>query len=217
MLVLKFSTWKEAKGDALERKSCEHSLRQQADRIRFSYRSVPLIFGPRRHQPTCVGRFGNNAAVSHCLRQWSGCRSIIFPSEQSPCQVGEQTVYFSATVHCCSSLVFQTALLGAAWFLLSLSDALPSLWTWRRHGVSHCKQHKTPFEILYEQPGLDWGLAFVEKTIQIAFPTNCKRGLNTICKKEKKKYISRVLLLSRFPQTNMDYGWHGCLWPDVTR
>lgn len=124
-------------------------------------------------------------SVTACASE-AGCRSIILPSEQSHCQVAGQTVYFSVTVHCCFSMLSSSPLCSQQHDFCSASLMhFPSLWTWRHRGVSHCERHKTPFEILYEQPELDWTETspFLEKRIQIAFPTHCKRRLNTICKK----------------------------------
>lgn len=152
----------------------------------FIWKWSDQIFESRQHRPTCACCFGNDVTVCHCLRQWSGLQihhltlgTITLPSRGADGLLQRDCPLLFLHV------VFQPALLTAAWFLLSLSDALPSLWTWRHRGVSHCERHKTPFEILYEQPELDWTETspFLEKRIQIAFPTHCKRRLNTICKK----------------------------------
>lgn len=80
---------------------------------------------------------GNSVSVSYYVQWWctfptqkhEKWRSIIFPCEQSQRWDVEQTIFFSGTsqtiVRCCLHI----ALLGAAWILLSHSDAVLWLWT----------------------------------------------------------------------------------------
>ena len=78
----------------------------------------------------CVGGCSSNIGISHYVCWWHGFptqkhekwRSIILLPWQSQCQVAEQTVYFSMTVHGLCVI--------AGWTRLSCSDALPWLWIW---------------------------------------------------------------------------------------
>ena len=123
----------------------------------FIWNWLDRIFESWQHRPTCACCFGNDVALRHCLRQWSRLQIHHLPLGTITLSGrGADGLLQRDCPLLFLRVVFQLALLAAAWFLLSLSDALPSLWTWRRRGVSHRERHKTPFETLYAQPELDW-------------------------------------------------------------
>lgn len=152
----------------------------------FIWKWSDQIFESRQHRPTCACCFGNDVTVCHCLRQWSGLQihhltlgTITLPSHGADGLLQRECPLLFLRV------VFQPALLTAAWFLLSLSDALPvSLDLASPRCVPLRATQNTLWNpIRAARAELDWDLAFVEIRIQIAFPTHCKRRLNMICKK----------------------------------
>lgn len=95
------------------------------------------------HWPICVGCCANKVSVSNYVFRWCS-----FPKRKhlsSPPQKCKQMIYFSI----CSQTVVDSAL------MLWCSEALPSLWVWRRLWcVVLCEWC---FEIKLEQPELqDW-------------------------------------------------------------
>lgn len=132
----------------------------------FIWKWSDQIFESRQHRPTCACCFGNDVTVCHCLRQWSGLQihhltlgTITLPSRGADGLLQRDCPLLFLHV------VFQPALLTAAWFLLSLSDALPvSLDLASPRCVPLRATQNTLWNpIRAARAGLDWDLAFFRK------------------------------------------------------